>query len=66
MFAMNLRTWRDHPFVREQVEEREIERLGRELEGLRVHAPAGAGIVWTLRQVVYERASGRFRTPDSP
>jgi hypothetical protein len=52
---MNLRTWRDHDFVRENFEEREIERLGRDLEGLRAHAPTGAGIVWKLRQLVYER-----------
>jgi SAM-dependent methyltransferase len=55
MFAMNLRTWRDHDFVRENVEDREIEQLGRDLEALRVHAPTGAGIVWKLRQLIYER-----------
>lgn len=55
LFAMNLRTWRDHDFVRENVEAREIEQLGRDLEALRVHAPTDAGIVWKLRQMVYER-----------
>jgi len=55
MFGMNLRTWRDHPFVRENVEEREIQRLERELDALRTHAPTGVGIVWKLRHLVYQR-----------
>lgn len=55
MFAMNLRTWRDRESVREKVGEREIDRLGRDLEALRAHAPPGTGIVWKLRQIVYER-----------
>lgn len=55
MFAMNLRTWRDHPFVRENVEEQEIQRLERDLEALRTHAPTGLGIAWKLRHLVYQR-----------
>jgi SAM-dependent methyltransferase len=55
MFAMNLRTWRDHPFVREHVEELEVQRLQRDLDALRTHAPTGVGIVWKLRQLVYQR-----------
>jgi SAM-dependent methyltransferase len=56
MFALNLRTWRDHPFVREHVEEQEIERLERDLDAVRSHAPTGVGIVWKLRHLVYRRA----------
>ena len=55
MFAMNLRTWRDNSFVREHVEEQEIQRLERDLDALRIHAPTGVGIVWKLRQLVYQR-----------
>jgi len=55
MFALNLRTWRDHPFVREHVEEQEIERLERDLDAVRTHAPTGVGIVWKLRHLVYQR-----------
>jgi SAM-dependent methyltransferase len=55
MFGMNLRTWRDHPFVREHVEEGEIQRLERDLDALRTHAPTGVGIVWQLRHLVYQR-----------
>ena len=55
MFALNLRTWRDHPFVREHIEEQEIERLERDLDAVRTHAPTGVGIVWKLRHLVYQR-----------
>jgi SAM-dependent methyltransferase len=56
MFSMNLRTWRDHPFVREHVEERELERLERDLDALRSQAHPSVGIVWRLRHLVYQRA----------
>jgi SAM-dependent methyltransferase len=56
MFAMNLRTWRDHPFVRENLEEAEMRRLERDLDALRVQAHSDAGIVWKLRHLVYQRA----------
>ena len=56
MFAMNLRTWRDHPFVRESVGEQEIERLERDLGALRNQAHSGVGIVWQLRHLVYQRS----------
>jgi SAM-dependent methyltransferase len=55
MFAMNLRAWRDHSFVGAHVEEQEIQRLERDLDALRTHAPTGAGIVWKLRHLVYQR-----------
>jgi SAM-dependent methyltransferase len=55
MFGMNLRTWRGHSFVRENLEEREIQRLERDLDALRTHPPAGVGIVWQLRHLVYQR-----------
>ena len=55
MFAMNLRTWRDHPFVREHVEEQEIARLERDLDALRNQAHPSVGIVWKLRHLIYQR-----------
>jgi trans-aconitate 2-methyltransferase len=55
MFALNLRTWRDHPFVRGHVEEAEVQRLERELDALQNHVPKGVEIVWKLRHLIYER-----------
>jgi SAM-dependent methyltransferase len=55
MFAMNLRTWREHSFVREKVEAAEIERLQRALEDLQAKAPEGGEIVWGLRQIAFQR-----------
>lgn len=55
MFALNLRTWRSHPFVRANVEEEEIRRLEREFDALRKHVPKGVEIVWKLRQLLYEQ-----------
>ena len=55
MFALNLRTWRGHPFVRANVEEEEIRQLEGELDALRKHVPKGVEIVWELRQLLYER-----------
>jgi SAM-dependent methyltransferase len=55
MFALNLRTWREHPFVREHVEEGEIQRLERDLDALQTHVPGGVEIVWKLRHLIYER-----------
>jgi SAM-dependent methyltransferase len=56
MFAMNLPTWREHPFVRESVRPEDVDRLQRDLEDLRARPPEGdAKIVWGLRQIVYER-----------
>jgi trans-aconitate 2-methyltransferase len=56
MFAMNLRTWRDHPFIREHIEGEEIERLERDLDALRIQAHTSVGIVWKLRHLVYQRS----------
>ena len=55
MFAVNLRTRRDHPFVREHVEEQEIARLERDLDALRNQADPSVGIVWKLRHLIYQR-----------
>ena len=56
MFAMNLTTWREHRFVRENLEPEEIERLQRDLEELRAQPPEGRSIVWGLRQIVFQRS----------
>lgn len=55
MFALNLRTWRAHAFVRAHVEEAEVERLERDLEALQARVPTGFEIVWKLRQLIYQR-----------
>ena len=59
MFALNLRTWRDHPFVRTHVEEGEVQRLERELDALQSHVPKGVEIIWKLRHLIYERTRAR-------
>jgi SAM-dependent methyltransferase len=55
MFALNLQTWREHPFVRRNFSDAEIEQLGRDLRALRADAAGTAEIVWSLRQLVYQR-----------
>jgi len=55
MFGLNLRTWRDHSFVRTQVEEAEIQRLERDLDALQTDVPTGVEIVWKLRHLIYQR-----------
>jgi ubiquinone/menaquinone biosynthesis C-methylase UbiE len=57
MFAMNLKSWRDHPFVRKNIEENEIRRMEQGLEALRTGASEPAEIVWGLRQIVCARSS---------
>jgi SAM-dependent methyltransferase len=55
MFALNLRTWRERPFVRENLTPDEVSGLQRDLEALREAPPDEASIVWGLRQMVCER-----------
>jgi SAM-dependent methyltransferase len=55
MFSMNLGIWREHPFVREHVEESEMGQLERDLSALGTNTPRGVEIIWRLRQITYER-----------
>ena len=55
IFAMNLATWRTDRWVTEHVHHDEIVRLDAELHELSGREAAGE-IVWTHRQVVYQRA----------
>ena len=55
MFALNLRTWREHPFVRKHVAEAELQQLGRDIRELQADARGAVEIVWRLRQLVYQR-----------
>lgn len=55
MFSLNLRTWRERPFVQENLTPDEVSGLQRDLDALRASPPGEASIVWGLRQIVYER-----------
>jgi hypothetical protein len=55
MFALNLRTWSQRPYVQENLSVDEVSTLQRDLEALRASAPEGATALWGLRQIVYER-----------
>jgi trans-aconitate 2-methyltransferase len=54
MYAMNLATWRDDPFVTANYDTETIDDLAEDLEKLTSSATTD-GIEWGLRQVVYER-----------
>jgi SAM-dependent methyltransferase len=51
MFAMNVATWRDDPYIREHYAADDIERLRRDLATL-TRSAATDEIVWGMRQVV--------------
>jgi SAM-dependent methyltransferase len=57
MFAMNVRTWRDDPFIRDEYPRARIDRLAAELDALTSSAATG-DITWGMRQLVYERTRG--------
>lgn len=54
MFLMNLRVWRNEPFVREAYEEETLSNLESDLAALAESGSSG-GIVWGLRQLAYQR-----------
>jgi trans-aconitate 2-methyltransferase len=56
MFRMNLETWRTDPWVTDNVDPADLDRLHRELSRLSTDERVGE-IVWTHRQVVYVRAA---------
>src|ERR687893_330397 len=53
MFLMNLRVWRDEPFVREAYEEETLSNLESDLATLPASASSGE-ITWGLRQLAYQ------------
>jgi trans-aconitate 2-methyltransferase len=55
MFLMNLRVWRDEPFVRETYGEETLSNLESDLATLAESGNSGE-IVWGLRQLAYQRA----------
>ena len=55
LFAMNARTWKHHPFVRENRSPEWIARLERDLRALSEDPDGRPTIEWGLRQVVFER-----------
>jgi trans-aconitate 2-methyltransferase len=55
MFLMNLRVWRDEPFVRESYGERTLSNLESDLVTLAESRRSPGEIVWGLRQLAYQR-----------
>ncbi|MEX2304389.1 MAG: class I SAM-dependent methyltransferase [Bryobacterales bacterium] len=55
MFSMNVPNWKDRPFIRETYGDDSIGKLGAELDSLAGGAGSESEIVWTLRQIVFER-----------
>jgi trans-aconitate 2-methyltransferase len=54
MFLMNLRVWRDEPFVREAYEEETLSNLESDLAAL-AECESSSEITWGLRQLAYQR-----------
>jgi trans-aconitate 2-methyltransferase len=54
MFLMNLRVWRDEPFVREAYGEETLNSLESDLAAL-AESESSSEIVWGLRQMAYQR-----------
>jgi hypothetical protein len=54
MFLMNLRVWRDEPFVREAYGEETLSNLESDLATL-AESASSSEIVWGLRQMAYQR-----------
>jgi len=55
MFYLNIRTWKDQPFVRDNYSVSTIERLEKDLENLAGKSSGEMEIEWGLRQIVFER-----------
>lgn len=57
MFSMNIRTWKDSPFVQEHHSPGTIQALEADLSDLAATPTEETGIEWKLRQLVIERGS---------
>ena len=54
LFALNLETWRQEPFVEDNYTSRELDELGTALRKQAEH-PGRAEITWAMRQATFER-----------
>lgn len=57
MFSMNVPNWRDRPFIQQNVGAAAIGRLESELSDLTRVEGGESSIIWTLRQIVFERSA---------
>jgi SAM-dependent methyltransferase len=55
MFSMNVPNWKDRPFIRETYGDESIAKLGATLDSVADGAGSESEIIWTLRQIVFER-----------
>ena len=55
MFSMNIQTWKNNAFVRQNYSLTAIQKLEQDLLGLTATPTNDIGVEWTLRQLVYER-----------
>jgi len=56
MFYMNIQTWKNDPFIKENYQASDIEALENDLQQLASKAGDAMEIQWGLRQIVFERA----------
>jgi hypothetical protein len=55
MFHMNIQTWKNQPFIKENYDASVIENLEKTLEVLAGTTDGATEIEWGLRQIVFER-----------
>ena len=55
MFYLNIQTWKNQPFVRQNYQSATIDKLESDLEALAARSTPESEIQWGLRQVVFER-----------
>jgi trans-aconitate 2-methyltransferase len=55
MFSLNIRSWKQYPFIQQKYTIGMIDNLERELQALAVDSTALGDIEWGMRQIVYER-----------
>ena len=56
MFSMNMRSWKDGPYVRANCSSELVEKLEQDLRDITKQPDSVTEIEWGLREVVYERA----------
>jgi trans-aconitate 2-methyltransferase len=55
MFSLNIRSWKDQPFIQQMYAASTIDELEHNLQALVVTSTAIDEIEWSMRQIVYER-----------
>ena len=55
MFYMNIQTWKNQPFVKENYQASDIEALEGDLQQLATRTQSEMEIQWGLKQIVFER-----------